>query len=71
MNATMWFQCKASPLKSCVETNVKTIKEIASCMIFNCIRENGPPVILEPILFAGIMKQYSNRANPQEQRIIR
>ena len=50
---------------------VKTQIDITSCNTFNCIRENGPPMICEPIRLAGIMKKYSNKAMPQLKRMIR
>lgn len=70
-NATIWFHCRASELKTVTEMTVNTVSEIASWMIFSCIRLKGPPLILLPMLFAGIMKKYSMRATPQLARITR
>ena len=39
-------------------------------MTLSCTNENGPPLISEPILFAGIMNEYSKNANPQLHNII-
>ena len=50
---------------------VKTVREIASWIIFNCIKLNGPPLMRLPMLFAGIMKQYSRKASPHDARITR
>lgn len=48
---------------------VKTVKEMASCMTFNWIRLNGPPLIIDPSLLAGTIKEYSNKAIPHDRRI--
>lgn len=39
-------------------------------MTLSCTNENGPPLIDEPILLAGIIKEYSKNANPQLHNII-
>lgn len=56
-------------LKRKVATTVKTIRVITSCIIFSSKSENGPPFSLNPILFAGTMKQYSNSAIPHDTSI--
>ena len=49
---------------------VKTVSEMHSWIILSCIRLNGPPFMLEPILLAGTIAEYSSRATPQERKII-
>ena len=49
---------------------IKTVREITSCMTLSCTNENGPPFISEPILFAGIINEYSKKASPQLHNII-
>ncbi len=50
---------------------VNTVRVTTSWIIFSCMRLNGPPFSLKPILLAGTMKQYSKNANPHDNRIIR
>ena len=49
---------------------VKTVMEMTSAMTLSWNRLNGPPLPWKPILLAGIMKQYSSRAMPQEKRMV-
>ena len=49
-----------------VTITVKTVREMTSCITFSCMRENGPPLPLNPILFAGTWAQYSKNATPHE-----
>jgi hypothetical protein len=46
------------------------MRVITSCITFSCTRENGPPLPLYPILFAGTWKIYSNKAIPQLIKMI-
>ena len=48
---------------------INTTSVITSCIIFNCMRVNGPPKALNPILFAGTCAQYSRNATPHEKKI--
>ena len=57
-------------MKKKAQIIVKTVSDTHSWMIFNCIRLNGPPFMLEPRRLAGTIKEYSNRATPQERKII-
>jgi putative transcriptional regulator len=54
-----------SVLKNNKENTINTTSVITSCIIFNCMRVNGPPKALNPILFAGTWKQYSKNAITQ------
>ena len=49
---------------------MKTVNEITSCMTLSCTKEKGPPLISEPILFAGIINEYSKNASPQLHNMI-
>ena len=57
-------------MKKVAHIIVKTVSERHSWIIFNCIRLNGPPLMLDPILLAGTITKYSRRATPQESRMI-
>ena len=59
------------PLKRKVTTTVKTVREITSWMTLSCIRLKGPPLPWKPIRFAGTVRQYSKKAMPQENRMMR
>ena len=67
----MWFQWMVSPLNKKVMMMEKTVMETTSWITFSWTNEKGPPVICEPIRLAGIMKQYSIKAIPQLNRMIR
>lgn len=67
--AATWFQWSFSPERKKTDMMVNTVRVITSCTTLSCIIENGPPFSTYPILLAGIMKQYSSRAIPQEKRI--
>lgn len=68
-NATIWFHCKVPVWNTVTAIVVNTVRDMASWIIFNCIRLNGPPLMRLPMLFAGIMKLYSKSAMPQEARM--
>ena len=70
-NATMWFHWSVSVWNTVTAMVVKTVSEIASWIIFNCIKLKGPPLMRLPMLLAGIIKQYSRKASPQEARMTR
>ena len=70
-NATRWFQWKDSPLNINITMTVNTDSEITSWITLSCTSENGPPFILDPILFAGTARQYSKNAIPHDNRITR
>ena len=69
--AAIWFQWMDSPLNIKVIMMEKTVMEMTSWITFSWTNEKGPPVICEPIRLAGIMKQYSIKAIPQLNRMIR
>ena len=69
--AAIWFQWMVSPLNIKVMMMEKTVMEMTSWITFSWTNEKGPPVICEPIRLAGIMKQYSTKAIPQLNRMIR
>ena len=50
---------------------VNTVREITSWMTLSCIRLNGPPLPWKPIRFAGTVRQYSKKAMPHENRMMR
>ena len=60
-----WLVFKTPVLKIKIFINVNTIKVMHSCNTFNCTREKGPPVSLNPRRLAGIKAQYSKKAIPQ------
>lgn len=41
----------------------------ASCIIFSCISEKGPPLPLNPMRFAGTWHAYSASAMSHEKRM--
>lgn len=65
INAIIWLSLKVSVLKAMSEKAAKTTSVITSWIIFNCSKENGPPLPRKPILLAGTWKKYSNNAMPQ------
>ena len=69
--AARWFQWIGWLLKKTAQMTVKTVRETHSWIIFNCIKLKGPPLILEPILFAGTIAEYSKKATAQDDRMIR
>ena len=64
--AAKWFQCRRSLWNMNMAMHVKTVRDITSCITFNCSRVNGPPLPTNPILLAGTWQAYSNRAMLQE-----
>jgi len=68
-NDTMWFHRNVSVLKTVMTMVVKTVRETASCITFNWMRLNGPPLTAAPIRLAGIMNEYSNKAMPHDIRM--
>lgn len=69
--AAKWFHWSDWPLNITVTRTVNTVREITSWMIFSCIRLNGPPFSMYPILLAGTWAQYSRNATPHEKRMTR
>ena len=67
--AAIWFHWSPSPLNSRVTITVNTVREITSCTTLSCIRVNGPPFSMKPILLAGTCAQYSKNATPHENRM--
>ena len=70
-NAAKWFHWSPCPLNMRVMITVNTVREITSWMTFSCMRLNGPPLSMNPILFAGTCAQYSRKATAHEKRITR
>ena len=68
--AAKWFHCNGWPLNITVARIVKTVRDITSWIIFSCMRLNGPPFSVNPILFAGTWAQYSKNATPHEKRMM-
>ena len=69
MNAARWFHCSPCPLNISVTITVNKVRDITSWMTFSCMSENGPPLPLNPILFAGTWAQYSKNATAHENRM--
>ena len=65
ITATKWFHCRVSPLKSTETITPNTTHDITSCITLSCTNENGPPLMSEPIRFAGIRNAYSSSATHQ------
>ena len=65
-----WFNLNVSFLNIVMLMIMKTVNDTTSWMTLSWTSENGPPWIMEPILFAGIMNEYSKNANPQLHTII-
>ena len=71
MKAARWFHCRPCPLNIKVTITVKTVSDMTSWMTFSCMRENGPPLPLKPILLAGTCAQYSKKATAHENMMTR
>lgn len=67
---TRWFQRIGSLLKTVATITVKTVSEMHSARILSCISEKGPPLIWLPMRLAGIIKLYSKKATPHEDRMM-
>ena len=69
--AAMWFHWRGVPLNKKVTMTVKMVREITSWITLSCIRLKGPPFPMNPIRLAGTVRQYSKKAIPQENKMIR
>ena len=67
---TRWFQRMGSLLKTVATMMVKTVSEMHSARILSCISEKGPPLIWLPMRLAGIIKLYSKKATPHDDKMM-
>ena len=71
MNDMKWLRRNVSVLKTVITMMVNTMREMASWMTFSWIRLNGPPLMIEPMRLAGIMKKYSIKAMPHDSKMMK
>ena len=64
-NAARWFQWSPFPWNIKFAINPNTISDITSWMTFSWTSVKGPPLSINPILFAGTWQQYSKNAMAQ------
>ena len=69
MKAATWFQWSCCPWKHIIAMTVNTLMEMTSWMTFSCMRLKGPPAMSDPMVLAGMRKQYSTPATSHDRRI--
>lgn len=69
-NAAMWFHWMGWLLNTTAQIMVNTVSDMHSCIILSCMRLKGPPLMLEPILFAGTIALYSKKAMAHEDKMM-